>query len=66
MIKTENGSVQMMGNLAEIMTDMTLVIKAFRSGVSKKYGEKVTDDFLRKCIETSFMSDEELEKGAKR
>ena len=39
MIKTENGSVQMMGNLAEIMTDMTLVIKAFRSGVSKKYGE---------------------------
>jgi hypothetical protein len=56
----------MMGNLAEIMTDMTLVIKAFRSGVSKKYGEKVTDDFLRKCIKTGFMSDEELEKGAKR
>lgn len=66
MIKAENGSVQMMGNLAELMTDMTLVIKAFRSGVSKKYGEKVTDDFIRKCIETSFMSDEELEKGAKR
>lgn len=66
MIKVENGSVQIMGNLAEIMTDMTLVIKAFRSGVSKKYGEKVTDDFLRKCIETGFMSDEELEKGAKR
>lgn len=66
MIKTENGSVQMIGNLAEIMTDMTLVIKAFRSGVSKKYGENVTDDFLRKCIKTGFMSDEELEKGAKR
>lgn len=66
MIKTENGSVQMMGNLAEIMTDMTLVIKAFRSGISKKYGEKVTDDFLRKCIETGFMSDEELEKEDKR
>ena len=66
MIKAENGSVQMVGNLAEIMTDMTLIIKAFRSGISKKYGEKVTDDFLRKCIETGFMSDEELEKEAKR
>ena len=40
MIKTENGSVQMMGNLAEIMTDMTLVIKAFRSGISKKIWRK--------------------------
>ena len=66
MIKTENGSVQMMGDLAELMIDMTLVIKTFRNGISKKYGEKVTDDFLRKCIETGFMSDEELKKGAKR
>lgn len=40
MIKTENGSVQMMGNLAEIMTDMTLVIKAFRSGISKNMEKK--------------------------
>lgn len=66
MIKTENGSVQMMGDLAELMIDMTLVIKTFRNGISKKYGEKVTDDFLRKCIETGFMSDEELEKRVKR
>ena len=66
MIKVENGSVQMIGSLAEIMADITLVIKAFRNGISKNYEEKVADDFLHKCIETGFMSDEELKKGAKR
>lgn len=67
MIKVNKGNVKIKGNVVETMADLTCAIKAFSYNVanrtnSKEYARELVD----KCVETAFMTEEEVEAETKK
>ena len=59
MVKSEEGKVHIKGSIAELLTDLTVIIKAFR-------GEDwFTEEMLEDCIENSRVNDEKMEEKLK-
>ncbi len=54
MVKSEEGKVHIKGSIAELLTDLTLIIKAFRAE------DWFTEEMLEDCIENSKLNEEQM------
>jgi polyhydroxyalkanoate synthesis regulator phasin len=64
MIKTEKGETTLVGNLTELETDLTIIIKCFVETVVKKtpFGEEEAWEKVDEAIETAKLNEEDIEK----
>ena len=68
MIKSENGSVMISASLgvAEVMADLTVIIKACRKTFAAEYGEEEADLMITKCGQDAYKTPEEIIADAER
>lgn len=55
MIKTKEGTTEISGTTAEVLADLTSIIKALMEST----GGKISRDDIDECVKIAFMSDEE-------
>ena len=66
MIKTENGTTNFKGNVAELVTDLTVIHRQFKSLLRNAgYDEKQITGYLNQAVIYSSLTDEEIEKLSK-
>lgn len=64
MIKVEKGAVEIRGSIPELMTDVTIVLRAVREVITDRGGEEVADKMMQHSIDLYKKTDEEIMKEA--
>lgn len=62
MIKSENGNIEMRGELSEISADLTIILIGFRKSV----GEEEADALIEDAVRLSKLTPEEIDKEIER
>ena len=67
MIKFEDGTIELKGTVPSLMTETTMILREIKEAAIKDgLSEEDAKDFIRKSIESAFMTREQLkEKVAK-
>ena len=60
MIKANKGEIQIVGNLSEMLADLTLVIKSVHNVAEQALGKEAADTLIAETGRVAFMSAEEL------
>lgn len=60
MIISKRGIISTSGDLAEMCTDLTMIISVIREKVAKEYNEKIADEVIEHVFEVSKMSEAEV------
>ena len=60
MINVENGKVEIKGEMPNILTDLTLAIKAIRLSITEDRDAENAKEMIDKCVELAFMDDDEI------
>lgn len=66
MIKTENGKVNLKGNIVELKSDLTMMIISIREVFAERMSQDEADENIREAIRVGFMTEEELRDESKR
>lgn len=59
MIKTEKGTVEIKGEISEVLTDFEMIGRAMKEVLTREMGEEKAKEEWEKAIENSKMSEEE-------
>ena len=62
MIKSENGNIEMRGELSEISADLTIILIGFKKSV----GEEEADALIEDAVRLSKLTPEEIDKEIER
>ena len=65
MIRYKNGQGEIEGNLEEILTEFTAIIKHVHEILEKHLGEKAANELIATAGRVAFMPEEDLEKSQK-
>ena len=60
MIKTEKGETTIRGTLAEVRTDLTVIICAFRDTLSEEFTEERIDEIISDAVSMSKKKPDEV------
>lgn len=60
MIKATNGRIEFQGNIMNIASEVTLVLKAFRETVTEKTNEKYAIFLFDKVVKAAQMTEEDI------
>lgn len=63
MIKAEKGTVEIKGEISEILTDYEMIARAMKRVLTEEMGEEKATEALEDAIENSKMSEEERVKN---
>lgn len=66
MIKTENGKVNLKGNIVELKSDLTMMIISIREVFAERMSQDEADENIREAIRVGFMTEEEFRDESKR
>lgn len=66
MIKTENGKVNLKGNIVELKSDLTMMIISIREVFAERMSQDEADENIREAIRVGFMTKEEVRDELKR
>lgn len=66
MIKTENGKVNLKGNIVELKSDLTMMIISIREVFAERMSQDEAGENIREAIRVGFMTEEELRDESKR
>lgn len=66
MIKTENGKVNLKGNIVELKSDLTMMIISIREVFAERMSQEEADKEIREAIRVGFMTEEEFRDESKR
>lgn len=58
-------TTQVKGNMLEILTELTLVVKTIHKHLSGKFGKEQADEFIQWCVSLAKCSEAELEQHVK-
>ena len=66
MIKTENGKVNLKGNIFTLKSDLAAIIISIREVFAERMSQDKADENIREAIRVGFMTEEELRDESKR
>ena len=66
MIKTENGKVNLKGNIVELKSDLAMMIISIREVFAERMSQDEADENIREAIRVGFMTEEEFRDESKR
>lgn len=66
MIKTENGKVNLEGNIVTLKIDLATIINSIREVFAERMSQDKADENIREAIRVGFMTEEELRDESKR
>lgn len=66
MIKTENGKVNLKGNIVELKSDLAVIIISIREAFAERMSQDEADENIREAIRVGFMTEEEFRDESKR
>ena len=66
MIKTENGKVNLKGNIVTLKSDLAAIIISIREVFAERMSQDKADENIREAIRVGFMPEEELRDESKR
>ncbi len=66
MIKTENGKVDLKGNIVELKSDLAMMIISIREVFAERMSQDEADENIREAIRVGFMTEEEFRDESKR
>lgn len=66
MIKTENGKVNLEGNIVELKSDLAMMIISIREVFAERMSQDEADENIREAIRVGFMTEEEFRDESKR
>ena len=66
MIKTENGKVNLKGNIFTLKSDLAAIINSIREVFAERMSQDKADENIREAIRVGFMPEEELRDESKR
>lgn len=66
MIKTENGKVNLEGNIVELKSDLAMMIISIREVFAERMSQDEADGNIREAIRVGFMTEEEFRDESKR
>ncbi len=66
MIKTENGKVNLKGNIVTLKSDLAAIIISIREVFAERMSQDKADENIREAIRVGFMTEEELRDESKR
>ena len=61
MIKTENGKVNLKGNIVTLKSDLAAIIISIREVFAERMSQDKADENIREAIRVGFMTEEDLE-----
>lgn len=62
MIKCDNAKVEMKGDVFDLTTDFSYIVKALYDSFSNRFGEKEEKEIIQEGLRTGLLTDEELDK----
>lgn len=65
MIKANKGEIQVVGNLSEMLADLTLAIESVHNVAEQALGKEAADVLIAEAGRIAFMSAEEIEDAAR-
>lgn len=66
MIKTENGKVNLEGNIVTLKSDLAAIIISIREVFAERMSQDKADENIREAIRVGFVTEEELRDESKR
>lgn len=60
MITTKMGATQIRGSLAEVKTDLTIILREFRVALSENYSDETIDKFIDEAVSLAKKNEADL------